>query len=261
MLSLLEFQLEFRRAVLGGDADVIAGLTVDDGLLPDQRLAVYRNNVVASLTAALQDTFPVTRRIVDGRFFAFAVQEFIRTSPPARPCLAEYGAALADFLAAFPPSRELVYLPDVARLEWLLHRAAQAPEIQPMSPTSLHAVPAEDTERLRLQFLPALGYFQSRWPIDRIWCASQDGGSDETIDLDAGGTLLEVGRPDGGVEFRQLPAAVFAFRRALSAGETLGIAAEAALTLDDDVDVTVIFADLFRDGIVAEFALSPKDPA
>ena len=40
--------------------------------------------------------------------------------------LNELGGHLADFLPAFAPARELPYLADVARLEWLVHKAHYA---------------------------------------------------------------------------------------------------------------------------------------
>src|SRR5258708_7527421 len=116
MLALGEVQAAFRRALLDGDDGALAALVAADGIAAAKRLAVYRNNVQISLTDALRDTFPAVCRLVDERFFAYAAHAFLTGHPPQRACLAEYGAGFADFLAAFPPCRALVYLPDVPRL-------------------------------------------------------------------------------------------------------------------------------------------------
>jgi hypothetical protein len=179
MPSLREIQRAVRAALLDGDEAAALALVADDR--PDVRLDVHRTNVIASLTAALQETFPVVCRLVDERFFAFAAHEFICEVPPVSPIVADYGAGFADFLAEFPPCRELVYLADVARLEWLIDRAARAPEGAP----------------------PA--YLSSAWPIDRIWRANQPDADDEPISLDAGGVRLEVRRNGPRVEIRSVP--------------------------------------------------------
>jgi hypothetical protein len=119
MPTLPELQTAFRVALLEGDkhASALMEAEIESGdLSASERLAVYRNNVFAALSDALRETFPVVCRLVDERFFAYAAHEFIAAHPPSRPALFEYGGAFPDFLAGFPPCRELAYLPDVARL-------------------------------------------------------------------------------------------------------------------------------------------------
>ena len=72
MPNLLELQLQLRGAVLGGATPELAGEIERDGLAVEARLQVYRNHLVATLTAALESTFPVVRRLVD------AAHEYLR---------------------------------------------------------------------------------------------------------------------------------------------------------------------------------------
>ncbi len=130
MPALRDLQSAFLRAMLGPDEPQLLEALVGDGLLPTVRLQMYRHHVLTSLTEVLQVTFPVICRLVDERFFRYAADAYIRQSPPEAPCLFEYGAHFPAFLATFPPCRALVYLADVARLEWALNdqiwRANQA---------------------------------------------------------------------------------------------------------------------------------------
>jgi Putative DNA-binding domain len=102
MPSLRELQTTFGRALLGADGEELACVR-GDGLAPSARVQIYRHHVFASLTKALKDTYPVVCRLVDERFFAFAADHYIRTCPPAAPCLFEYGGSFPRFLALFPP--------------------------------------------------------------------------------------------------------------------------------------------------------------
>jgi hypothetical protein len=267
MSALRELQRAFRRALLEEDEAAIAALTLSDGLAPGERLAVYRNNLVASLTAALKDVFPATCRLVDERFFAYAAHEFLCAHPPAEACLAHYGAGLPDFLAGFPPSAPLPYLADVARLEWLMHRAAEAPEGKALDAQAMAAIPAADTPRLCFTLQPTLGHIASPWPIELILRANRPEGRDaeetgaekdrEPIDLDAGGVRLEVTRRGETVTLRALEAPSFAFRQVLAAGTPLEAAADAALAHDGGFDLAAALSSLFRGGLVVGVGLAP----
>jgi hypothetical protein len=216
--SLLELQRGFRRALLGDDT-AIADLIADDGFAPSDRLHVHRNNVLASLTAVLADSFPIVCRLVDQRFFDYAADRFIRMQPPRRPCLSAYGAEFPAFLAAFPPCRHLAYLGDVARLEWAMQYATLAADTMPLRPGSLRAVAAEAAPGLTFRLQPSHSYLASPWPIDRIWRVNQPGAdADATVALAAGGVRLEVQRRNGDVGMRRLRVGDFAFRAALAAG-------------------------------------------
>lgn len=259
MLALREVQAAFRRALLEQDDGAFAALVADGGVAVADRLAVHRNNLRISLTDALRDTFPVVCRLVDERFFAYAAHEFVTAHPPRRACLAEYGEDFAGFLTDFPPCRALTYLPDVARLEWLLNVAAHAADAAPLPPSSLAVVAAADTPRLVFRLAPSLGLLASPWPVDRIWRLNQPGvDSDEVIDVGAGGVHLEVARQGGGVVLRALAAASFAFRQAIAGGARLATAAATALAADAQFDLAAAIAELFREGVVVAFTVCPE---
>lgn len=241
MPALRELQTAFRAALLDGDARGLAPAIIEDGLAVSARLAVYRHHVLMSLTAALEATYPVVCRLVDRRFFAYAADRYIRTCPPLTPCLFEYGASFADFLRDFPPCAHLVYLPDVARLEWAMNVALHAPDLPGLDADALRALGPRALVRGVVRFDPSVSLLASPWPVDRIWRANQP-GADTTavVDLDAGGARLEVRRVGEDVVFRSLPPGVFTFRTALTLGRTLAQAAASALADDPTLDIASV---------------------
>ena len=134
MSSLRELQAGVRAALLADDERGVAPDVVDDGLSASARLAVYRHHVFTSLTEALEATYPVVCRLVDRRFFGWVADQYVRVRPPAGPCLFEYGADFAEFVAAFPACAHLPWLADVARLEWAMNAALHAPDALPLEP-------------------------------------------------------------------------------------------------------------------------------
>jgi hypothetical protein len=259
MTSLRELQRDVRAAVLGQGDTAAAALVMADGLGAEARLQIYRHHVFTTLTAALQAVFPVVCRLVDERFFGYAADQYIRVEPPSGPCLFEYGATFPEFLAAFPPCRDLPYLGDVARLEWAMHRALHAPDTAPLGPEALRSVAPETAGGLVFTLDASLSLLASRWPIDAIWRANQPDAAEQgaAVDLRAGGVALEVRRHGDGVAFRVIAPAVHAFRRALADGRPLAVATEQALAADRAFDLPGELGALFREGLPS-FTCSPS---
>ena len=262
MLTLRELQWEFRSALLAGrdgePAGAIGAEIVPDGLSPESRLAIYRHHVLTTLTSILKETYPVVVRLVADGFFAYAADTFVRRHPPAAPCLFEYGAGFADFLAAFPPCRDLVYLPDVARLEWAMHAAWHAEDVCVADREALRHVAPGALGGVTLRLDPSLTLLSSPWPVDGIWRANQPGAdASATLDLAAGGVCLEIRRLGDDVVWRTLPAPVHAFRAALASGVALGESADAALAAGADFDLARALATLIDEGLVVGFEVPP----
>jgi hypothetical protein len=260
VLSLRELQTRVRDALLDGVDDRLAHEVAGGGLDPHARLDIYRHHVRSTLTGTLQAAYPVVCRLVDERFFAFAADAFIRESPPDGPCLLEYGADLADFLAAFPPCAGLGYLPDVARLEWAMHAARYAADATPLDLARLAAVAPEDMAGLRLQLHPSLTLLVSPWPVDEIWRANRGDAPAQDVDLtSAGGTCLAVHRVGDDVVLRTLDTAAFVLATGLAAGDTLADAAARALERDARFDLTAALRDLLDAELVTDLTLTAEE--
>jgi hypothetical protein len=256
MPTLRELQSAFHDAMLDGrdgePAGAIGAEILADELSAESRVAIYRHHVLTTLTSVLNETYAAVVRLVGSAFFAYAADTFVRRHPPGSPCLFEYGAGFADFLAAFPPCRDLVYLPDVARLEWAMHAALHAEDACATDLDRLREIPRDSLGGVTLRLDPSLTLLSSPWPVDRIWRANQGGAdANATLDLGTGGVCLEIRRLGDDVVWRTLPEPEHAFRAALASGRALEDAAEAALALAADFDLTRALATLLDEGLVA----------
>ena len=226
MPTLRELQAAIGTAMLGGDAGIAAREIEPDGLAPEARLEIYRHHVLTTLASALEATFPVICRLVDRRFFAYAADAYVRAHPPAGPCLFEYGDTFPDFLAAFPPCRDLAYLPDVARLEWALHECAQAADAPPLDTAALARVASGREGELRLALHPAVRFVSSAHPVLAIWEANQP-GRDGTPDRQPAAERVLVHRGAEGARAACVDAASADLVQALARGTTLDAACDA----------------------------------
>jgi hypothetical protein len=260
MSMLLELQMGLRRAVLGDDTSEIVAAIRGDGLDSAARVGIHRNHAFSTLGDALQGTFPVVCRLVDKRFFAYAAHEYLREHPPHSRCLVEYGADFADFLAGFAPCKKLPYLPDVARFEWALNIAGTVREATPLEPTSLASIPSQEAAYVVLRLQPSLSYVASPWPIDAIWQANRE-HEVPSIDLESGGSCLEIRRAGEPVVWQRLNPGTFAFRTALADGLVLAAAMSAATLKDPAFDVTGALRQVFTERLAVGFVIAPRAEA
>ncbi len=255
MLALPELQQSFTAGLLGGEDTALLDLIEGDGLDARARLGIYRHHVLTTLTAILEAVYPVVCALVDRRFFGYAADAFIRRHPPASPCLGGYGADFPEFFAEFPPCAHLPYLPDVARLEWAVHRAATTPPAAALDREGLRAVDPARMADVTFTLDPSLSHLASPWPVDRIWRAHQAEGQDLDVDMPGGSVWLEVCATGDGVAVRSIESGTYALRDALGRGMSLGEAVEIALESQSTLDVKAEIRSMLEDHIFSHFTI------
>jgi uncharacterized protein len=250
MPSLPELQRRFACALQGAGREATPMFRgAPERNLP--RLAVYRGNVLANATKALACAYPVVRKIVGEEFFDAMAREFAREHPSRGGDLNRYGEQLGGFLERFPHAADLPYLPDVARMEWLVHRAHYAADAPPFDASSLARLAPEDYPLLRPRLTSACSLLESAWPLERIWAIHQDDyqGVFE-IDLHAGSDRILVHRPRWRAAVLSLAPGDFAFLNNAFQGRALGEALEAGET-DVNFDPSTALARWIQAGVIA----------
>jgi hypothetical protein len=208
-----------------------------------QLFDVYRNNVIGGLVDALCDRFPVCLRLVGDEFFRAMAWTYVRASLPRTPILSEYGEDFADFIAGFEPASGLVYLPDVARLEYAAGQAYHAVDAAPLSVDFLRNLPPERLETATASLHPSVHVVRSSYPIVSIWRENASSDPPRTVVLDHAEDAI-VARPRLDVEIRALPPGGADFIGSLMVGRTFGEAAREAIQRAKDFDLTGCLATL-----------------
>ena len=109
MPTLLEIQRAMRRSLVQGDSTAVSAMLAAR-ISPD-RLDIYRNTFLLTLTRALRLCFPVVQKLVGEEFFEGAAQIFVAEHPPRSAWLDQYGSAFPDFLHAFSPAESFPIFP------------------------------------------------------------------------------------------------------------------------------------------------------
>lgn len=256
MPSLRDVQDAMRRSLLqdGGD-DALADI-VSAGLSPRQRLSIYRNTMLSTLTNALRLSFPTVHRLVGADFFDGTAQVFARGQPPRCADLNAYGAEFADFLQRFEPAATLGYLADVARLEWAVNRALHAPDASALDPSTLASVARCDHDRVCFVAHPSISLLRSQFPIDTIWRAvlHHDDPGMAAMDLHEPVYLL-VERLADRLDVMRLDEGEWHFALALLGGQSLGV----ALGMTQGVDASALLAQHLLAGRCVAFHVATEE--
>lgn len=157
------------QAVLGaGDAAALAPWLPSDHAareLQQQRgLRAYRANGQVLAERVLIAAYPVLAQMMGAEDFAQLARHFWSVQPPTRGDMGCWGSALADFVDSAPQLSTEPYLVDVARLEWLLHLASSAADVDADLP-SFALLASGDAAHYTLTLGAGLALLDSGYPV------------------------------------------------------------------------------------------------
>ena len=219
---------------VGREQEIIAHLRASS---PSDRLGLYRGNLTATWNKVLRAAYPVICELVGDEFFTALTRAYGLAHPSDNADLNHFGATFADFLASFEHVVDYPYLPDMARLEWLLHRAHYAPGGVALSAEALSALSPDAFEHARFPLHPSASLFASKWDIVALWQAHQSDSAlpfPQQMDVES---FAAVVRPEWKAALAPLGAASYAALLALASGATMGEALDVAFDMDEAFDL------------------------
>jgi hypothetical protein len=255
VLSLRDLQIQFEMDLF--DSKGAKGAYIkQDGIAAKDRIAIYRNNVFSNYREALKAVYPVVEKLVGEQFFRQTANRYINAYPSLSGDLNSYGGNFPQFLATFEPAKQLPYLPDVARLEWLMELVFHATDYTPRALAKLAAVPQSQYDELRFMLHPASQLFQSNYPIARIWQVNQpDWQGDCGVDLQMGGCQLLVCRETFLVVLKPLTLGEYTMLSRLAVGDNIATAFNKALALEPGLDLGAFLKRMVHEDILVDCCL------
>lgn len=231
-----------------GEADL--GGLLWGGRHPERRFAIHQRHVESSLTSAVVGRFPATGWLVGGRRIEAAARAYVHRFPPAAPCIAEYGETFPEFLATWPDTAHLRYLPDFAALDWHVGRVAIEVTRPAFDRTDLVGLDAEALPLMAVGLQPGLHYHGTHWDLDGLLQQFFADDAAERWHLREEAVYVEVRGARGAFQLSRLDPATFTFREALMVGCSLGTAATAATAVDPTFDPGVALLALLDERLV-----------
>lgn len=198
--ALLQALRQPRHEQANAFAAARAGLLVDVQAGQWQRgLAAYRSNGHELAQRALAAAYPAVAQLLGDDNFGALARSLWTAHPPARGDVAQWGGELAAHVEGLPGLIvEEPFMADVARVEWLLHRAASAADTA-LDAASLQLLTTRDPSAFTLVLCPGASCVASAWPVASIVNAHVAGEPS----LDEAGRRLRDGRAETALVWRQ----------------------------------------------------------
>lgn len=134
------------------------------------RLAVYRHAYRARLAGALRANYPALAKRLGDTEFERVAAEYARAHPSRHFSIRWHGARLAAFLGEGP-------LADLARMEWALGVAFDAPDASALDAGFLAQVPLHDWASLPLALHPSVSVLPMEWAVEGQWQVLREDGA------------------------------------------------------------------------------------
>jgi hypothetical protein len=198
----------------------------DDRLDAVARVDVYSSMYFFRLLGCLIEDFPALHAVIGHGAFHGLAREYLAAHPSEHPSVRMLGLRLAGFLEGHPLSRRWSWLPDLARFEWALLEAFDAPDAAPLPADRLRRLTADEWPVARFELTPSLRILEARAPVQEAWAAAMDGREDPGLAETP--TVLRVWREDLRVFHRVVDEVEVAALRALARKEPFSSVCEAA---------------------------------
>jgi hypothetical protein len=216
-------------------ADTVCG---NERLGAADRLEVYANAYFFRIHDALKEMYPALAAAIGDDWFNDLCGLYLLDFPSRFPNLADAGGRLARFLSeqrrAAPLRERFPWATDLARLEWAIQVAFDAPDARPLRGEDVARIPPEDWGDLGLSLHPTVELLELAWPVCALRRAC-DREEPVVAPKDAALEHVLVWRLDERVSYRVLDdleaSALATVARGARFGEILEHAAE---RLDDD---------------------------
>jgi hypothetical protein len=224
---------------------------------PLGNMAIYRQNILASLSQTLRESYKMIEKLVGKDFFRVATKEYINRYPCLSGNLHEYGEYFGDFLMDYPPVRHLPYLTEVAIFEWACHQLYFSADASHFNIKSLESISPDQFRQLHFNLHPASRLIQFYYPILQIIDLCK-GERDEEINLNEGGVNLLLLRRQLDVMLIPISEAEFTFLSALNRNENLGEALDQTMLIDPEFKLDIVLPRWIQDKTIVDFTL-PSD--
>ncbi|WP_439135198.1 HvfC/BufC family peptide modification chaperone [Pseudomaricurvus sp.] len=147
-------------------------LNEDQQDFSDTGLMIYKTNLRLTAARSLSLTYPVISRMIGSESLGLLATRLLKTDFPSTGDWAEWGEGLPELLADSELHVEHIYLEDVAKLEWMRHKADKA-RTTIFDQKTLEKLVNSSLSSSYLALTDGFDILQSDWPVDVLWESHQ----------------------------------------------------------------------------------------
>jgi Putative DNA-binding domain len=164
-MDLRHTEHAFQDGLLGRSQDILPQLRGNARASAETMFGIYRNAYWSRLVEALGNDLPALKALMGDQAFDRMARAYIAKHPSEHPSIRWAGRKLAEFLAREAPYCDDPWFADMARFDWAIAFAFDAPDVPAAGLADLAGVPAEFWGSIRLRFHPTLDAFRISTPV------------------------------------------------------------------------------------------------
>lgn len=180
-LTLAEAQALFQKAILEGDATILASLCDNSRTSRTELFGVYQNAYTGRLSEILAQDYEYLAAYLGDQRFAELAGAYIAAMPSNAQNARYFGARLPDFLRTVQTHEVNPEYADLADLEKALADAFDAADADPLTLAALQQFAFEDWGRLVFQIHPSATLLRAETDVFTLWKSLKAG--DEQSEL------------------------------------------------------------------------------
>lgn len=203
MSSLQAIQQQLQDAVMAGKTPSIRSIRSDDIADVATRLRIYQQGYRIRLRDALRNEFTGLHQLA-GRQFDVILDKYIDAHPSEHYNIRYYGAGVAAFLDYARPWRHKPQLADMARLDWAISTAFDAPDEPSIGMTDLSTLAPQAWATLTLSLQENLHIVPATFNLDAFRRAVDNGQPRPHLRRFANARQIMVWRKRTTVHYRKL---------------------------------------------------------
>ncbi len=263
MKNLKKLETTFLHAIFDGPKnnkaidELAAQIIAKQTLTTKQQIAIYRDSAMGGLVNALASLYPVCLQLIGEPFFNAMATQFIYQQTLPSPDIGDAGQHFPNFIKAFKPAQSIIYLADIAQLEWYWHKAFNATDSDALNLEAIAKLTEKQHEQLCFTLAPSAFLLQSPYPIQHIWQNNQNNEQSETIDIKNGKARLLIWRFGFDMRIDSLNEDQWSFLSTLQTPQRFSQNCEQLLKNQPHLDIPSLTAQAVQNGWIANFHLQP----
>lgn len=253
-MNLKELQEEFSASLITSSEKSFAWISSHTHLTPEVQIGIYRNSILGRVIKVLSATFPVCLALVGESCFRMISKTLIESLPTHFPEIDFFAKQFPLFVKDLKVVQDLVYLSDVAQLEWTYHRLHYHFATTTLDLEALSQVEESKYGGLRFELSQNCTLLDSCYPILRIWEVNQlHFQGSQIVHLDEGGCELLIYRTQEEVKIERLTAEMFSMLDLFQQKKSFEWICDKMATDYPNVDISLLFKQAILQGWIAGF--------
>lgn len=246
MGTLARLQHDFQDYVLGKRKRVVRAVRSSSRREAVAGMDVYARAYELRLLEVLRTDFPALRALAGDDVFETVGRAYIRAHPSDSPNARWFGKRFAPFLAQGGSSPPSDVMAEMARFEWAMGLAFDAPDRTALSMDQLARIPHESFAGATFMLHPSVQRIALKWNVPAFWKAIESKADPPSLTAAPEPVQWVVWRPQLATYFRSVESDETLALNAVAEERTFGAVCEALAVVIEPSEVPPRAAQLVR---------------